>query len=149
MWEKTINLFKSGAAMLQSGKFPPNTPPQYQEELGGINFLRSKKFFIVFFSIIVLFLYFGAGTFVLFMTAPFPTLTVPFVTMFTKAIEILAIIIAAFLGVQTAVDLKYNSTSNSDLHGENINVVETKRIIREGDGNAPKIKPFSVIAIEE
>lgn len=137
--------------MLQSGKYPPNTPSQYQEELGGINFLRSKKFFIVFFSIIVLFIYFGAGTFVLFLTAPFPTLTVPFVTMFVKAIEILAIIIASFLGVQTILDMKYNSSSNTNLEGrnENINIKEEKRIIREGEGDAPEIRPFSVIAVEE
>jgi hypothetical protein len=35
-----------------------------------------------------------------------------YVTIFTKTIEILAIIIAAYLGVQAAVDLKYGSSSN-------------------------------------
>lgn len=151
MWEKTINLFKTGAAMLQTGKFPPNTPKKYQEELGDINFLRSKKFFIVFFSVIVLFAFAAAGVIVLFMTAPLPTLTAPFVTMFVKVIEILAIIIGAFLGVQTAVDLKYNSSSEASFQGRNDTVIikEEKRIIREGEGNAPEIKPFGVIAIDE
>lgn len=42
MWEKTVNIFKSGASMLQSGKYPPNTPSQYQEDMSKINFLASK-----------------------------------------------------------------------------------------------------------
>jgi hypothetical protein len=34
------------------------------------------------------------------------------VTIFTKTIEVLAVIIAAYLGVQAVVDLKYGSSSN-------------------------------------
>lgn len=153
MWDKTVDFVKSAAAMLQSGKVPPNTPAKYDEELGAINFLRSKKFFMVFFSILILLVFASIGVFVLFLTAPLPNLTLPYVTMFTKIIEILAIIIGTFLAAQTSVDLKYGSSSNVNLSGDQsyqkIESFDTKRIIREGEGEAPEIKPFGVIAVDE
>jgi hypothetical protein len=50
-----------------------------------------------------------------------------FVTLFSKTIEIFAIIIASYLGVQAAVELKYNSASNAEVKGEVI--VEQKEVI--------------------
>ena len=50
-----------------------------------------------------------------------------FVTLFSKTIEIFAIIIASYLGVQAAVDLKYHSSSNAEVLGEII--VEKKEEI--------------------
>lgn len=47
-----------------------------------------------------------------------------FVTLFSKTIEIFAVIIASYLGVQAVVDLKYNSSSNAEVLGE---VVVEKR----------------------
>jgi hypothetical protein len=41
--------------------------------------------------------------------------------LFTKTIEILAIVIAFYVGAKTAVDLKYSSNSNSSIS----NVAET------------------------
>jgi len=84
MWNKITDIFLTASAMLKSGKVPPNTPPQYHEDLSKINFLASKKFFVVFCSIGILAIFYAASIFVLFLTAKVPTLTVPFVTIKKK-----------------------------------------------------------------
>ena len=40
-----------------------------------------------------------------------------FVTIFSKTIEILAVIIASYVGAQAVVDLKYGSSSDASLKG--------------------------------
>lgn len=129
MWNNVKDIFKSLPSFLQSGKAPTNIPSKYEEELAGINFLRSKKFFIVFTSVAALFLFFGASVFILFLTATIPTLTVPFVTMFVESLKILAVIIASYLGLQTVLDFKWNSESNTSLEGNqtvNQDIVDPK-----------------------
>jgi hypothetical protein len=106
--------------MLSSGKVPPNTPPEYREDLSKINFLASKKFYVVFCSVIMLALFYAASIVVLFLTAASPSLTVPFVSIFTETIKILAVIIASYLGVQTVLDYKMQSNSSVNLQGQNI-----------------------------
>jgi hypothetical protein len=149
MWEKIVDIGKTAASMLTSGSVPPNTPTKYVEELGSINFLRSKKFFITFTSAIAIFIFFGISVCILFLTAPFPAITAAFTTFYIETLKVVMYVIAFYLGLQTSLDFKYNSNSNIDLKSENVTVVETKRIIREGEGNAPEIKPFGMIAIDE
>lgn len=129
MWTKLIEVAQSAAAMLQSGKVPPNTPLQYKQDLSKINFLTSKKFFVVFCSIVILAGFYAASIFVLFLTATSPNLTVPFVTIFTETIKILAVIIASYLGVQTVLDFKYNSNVSTDLNYSREVVEETVTMI--------------------
>lgn len=151
MWQKITEIAKTAAAMLHAGDVPPNTPERYKEDLSKVNFLASKKFFIVFMSLLMLVVYFAGSVFVLFLTAPFPNLTVPFVTMYVEAIKILAIIIGVFLSAQTIVDVKMSSNNSVNLNQntESVTIKEEKRIVREGNGNAPTIKPFGVIATDE
>ena len=104
MWKKISEIAKTASAMLHSGEVPPNTPPQFKEDLSKVNFLASKKFFVVFCSVLILAFFYGISIFVLFLTASLPTLTVPFVSIFTETIKILAVIIASYLGVQTILD---------------------------------------------
>jgi hypothetical protein len=118
MWDRIVLLGQSLAAMVSHDKVPPNTPPEYIEEMKSINFLRSKKFFVVFSSVLMLLAFFGVSTFILFLTAPLPTITTPFVTIFVETIKIFAIIISAYLGLQAAIDFKYNSESNTSVKGE-------------------------------
>ena len=54
MWNNISNIIKAASAMLNSGQVPPNTPPRYKEDLSKINFLSSKKFYVVFCSVIIL-----------------------------------------------------------------------------------------------
>jgi hypothetical protein len=124
MWDRIVILGQSLAAMLSYDKVPPNTPTKYVEELKSVNFLRSKKFFVVFSSILMLLVFYGISVFILFLTAPLPTITSPFVTIFVETIKIFAIIISAYLGLQAAIDFKYNSSSNTELKGEIIHVKE-------------------------
>lgn len=120
MWEKIVDITKTAGAMLSSGKVPPNTPPEYKEDLSKINFLASKKFYVVFCSVIILALFYAASIVVLFLTAASPSLTVPFVSIFTETIKILAVIIASYLGVQTVLDYKMQSSNNVSIQGQNI-----------------------------
>jgi hypothetical protein len=119
MWEKIVEIAKTASAMLHSGKVPPNTPPQYKEDLSKVNFLASKKFYVVFCSVVILALFYGISIFVLFLTAASPSLTVPFVSIFTETIKILAVIIASYLGVQTILDYKMQSDNTLNLTGSN------------------------------
>ena len=120
MWERIFDISKTAGAMLSSGKVPPNTPTEYKEDLSKINFLASKKFYVVFCSVIILALFYAASIVVLFLTAASPSLTVPFVSIFTETIKILAVIIASYLGVQTVLDYKMQSNNNTSLQGQNI-----------------------------
>ena len=63
MWRKIIEVASSAKAMLQSGQVPPNTPVRYQKDLGKINFLTSKKFYVVFCSVVILALFYIAVVF--------------------------------------------------------------------------------------
>jgi hypothetical protein len=118
MWEKIIQIAQTASSMLHSGKVPPNTPLQYRDDLSKVNFLASKKFYVVFCSVILLAIFYAASIFVLFLTAATPTLTVPFVSIFTETIKILAVIIASYLGVQTILDYRIQSNSDVNLSGD-------------------------------
>jgi hypothetical protein len=115
MWERIVEIAKTASAMLHSGEVPPNTPDRYAKDLSKINFLASKKFYVVFCSVIILAIFYAASIVVLFLTAASPSLTVPFVSIFTETIKILAIIIASYLGVQTILDYKMQSNNNTSL----------------------------------
>lgn len=115
MWEKIVQIAKTASAMLHSGEIPPNTPLLYRKDLSKVNFLASKKFYVVFCSVIILAVFYAASIIVLFLTSAAPHLTTPFVSIFTETIKILAIIIASYLGVQTILDYKMQSSSNLDL----------------------------------
>jgi hypothetical protein len=91
----------------------------FAKDLSKVNFLASKKFYVVFCSVIILAIFYAASIAVLFLTAAAPHLTVPFVSIFTETIKILAIIIASYLGVQTVLDYKMQSNSNVNLEGTN------------------------------
>lgn len=117
MLQNIKDIFKNASSFLKSGEAPPSCPPQYQEELAGINFLRSKKFFITFTSVATLLIFFGISVIILFLTGHNPVLTTPFVTMFVEVLKILAVIIASYLGLQTVLDFKWNSASNTALQG--------------------------------
>ena len=134
MWTKILDIAKTATSMLQSGKVPPNTPKHLEQDMSKINFLASKKFFVVFCSIIILSVFYGISIFVLFLTAPVPNITIPFVTIFTETVKILAVIIASYLGVQTVLDFKYNTnteTSNNysreEVDIKEITVIETNQ----------------------
>lgn len=118
MWHRLSIIGQSLAAMVSHDKAPPNTPSKYVDEMKSINFLRSKKFFIVFTSIMMILGFYGVSVFILFLTAPLPSITAPFVTIFVETIKVFAIVISAYLGLQAAIDFKYNSESNTSLKGE-------------------------------
>lgn len=122
----------TGVSYLSSNRVPPNTSPEKQKRLRSINHMESKKFYIVLTSVIILaFFYFGSVG-LIFLIPTSPEFISGFVTMFSKTIEILSIIIASYVGAQAVVDLKYGSSSSAALEGtthtektENITVIHT------------------------
>jgi hypothetical protein len=113
MWERITDIVKNATAFLYAGKIPPNTPIQYREDFSKINFFSSKKFFIVFSSVILLMVFYLVSVGILFLTSFFPEITQPYVTIFVESIKIFAIIISVYLGLQATIDFKYQSNSST------------------------------------
>ena len=116
MWQNLVNVVQSAGAFLQNGKAPPNTPARLEKQMEDTNHLSSKKFFIIFTSVLMLGALYYSSVAIL-LTIQLPEHVAAFVTLFTKTTEIFAIIIASYLGVQAAVDLRYNSSSNAGIQG--------------------------------
>ena len=126
------NAILTGVSYLSNNKVPPNTPPENQKRLRSTNHMESKKFYIVLTSVIILAFFYFASVGMIFLIPSGPEFIGGFVTMFSKTIEILSIIIASYVGAQTVVDLKYGSSSRAALEGttytektENITVIHT------------------------
>lgn len=117
MFHNLVNIAKSTTAFLQNGVAPPNTPARLEKKLEDTNHLASKKFFIIFTSVLMLAALYYSSVAIL-LAIKMPEHVTAFVTLFSKTIEIFAIIIASYLGVQAAVDLKYSSASNAEVKGE-------------------------------
>jgi len=131
------NAIKSGTSFLTNLTPPGVTDKQEAERLSCINHLESKKFFIVFTSVLILCFFFFLSTGILFFLPPTPEIITGFVTLFTKTSEILAVVIAAYVSVQAAVDFKINSNSTtaianqSQTVNQNINENKTQTLIEE------------------
>lgn len=122
MWQSVVSVVKSASAFLQNGKAPPNTPEYLKQKMEETNHLSSKKFFIIFTSVLMLGVLYYSSVAIL-LTISLPEHVAAFVTLFTKTTEIFAVIIASYLGVQAAVDLRYNSSSNAGIQG-NVEVIK-------------------------
>jgi len=128
MWKNLTNLFKTAASFLSSKKVPPGTPVDLYEQMKKQNHLASKKFFIAFTSFLgVLFFYFMSVA-VLFFIPPQNEIISGYVQIFTKTIEVIAIIVASYLGVQTVADFQYSSSSSTNLESA---LSSTEKIIEE------------------
>ena len=126
------NAVMAGVSYLSSNKVPPNTTPEKQKRLRSTNHMESKKFYIVLTSVIILAFFYFASVGLMFLIPAGPEFISGFVTMFSKTIEILSIIIASYVGAQAVVDLKYGSSSRAALEGtthtektENVTVIHT------------------------
>ena len=143
----------TATSFLQTGVAPPNTPFFQKKELESQNHLSSKKFFIVFSSFLILFIFYFVSVSILFFLPNLPEYITGFVAIFSKTIEVLSIIIASYLGTQAIVDLRYGSNSNVSLQSNSQHNIEqntqTIHIIEEGGLNAPTIKPFSMLACKD
>ena len=132
MWNRIKNTFYTATSFLQTGVAPPNAPIRYREDLSKINFLSSKKFFIVFSSILLLMFFYLTSVGILFLTSFFPTITDSYVTIFVESVKIFAIIISVYLGLQASIDFKYNSSSNQSYETtKSIEQIDEKVIIEE------------------
>jgi hypothetical protein len=133
MWSKIAQTAQSVVSFLQTGKAPKGTPLPLQEEIKRMNHFASKKFFIAFTSFLALCFFYFASVVVLFLLPPDNRdLVSGYVQIFSKTIEVLAIIIAAYLGVQTIADFRYaSSTSVNHDTVKSIEEIDQNIIIEE------------------
>jgi hypothetical protein len=131
MWANVKNILNNAAAFLSSNKVPPNTPIALQESLRYENHFRSKKFFLAFSSFIGLLFFYLLSVGILFLLPAKNELIAGYVTIFTKTVEIVAIIVASYIGVQAAIDFKYGSSSNVNLDSVLTSEQREEKIIQE------------------
>lgn len=131
MWDNIKNIASNAAAFLSSNKVPPGTPAELQTALRNENHFKSKKFFLAFSSFIGLLGFYLLSVAVLFLLPSKNEIISGYVTIFTKTIEILAIIVASYLGVQAAIDFKYGSSSNTNLDSVLTSEQREEKIIQE------------------
>lgn len=129
MWNVLGNIAKTATSFLQTGIAPPNTPDNLKLTLEQTNHLQSKKFFIVFSCFLILGFFYFTSVAILFMLPLVPEIISGYVTIFSKTIEVVSIVVAAYLGVQGIVDLKYNSSSS--VINESISRSEKITIVQE------------------
>lgn len=108
------NLLGSASSFINSGTPPPNVTPDSKdyERLKSLNHMESPKFFVCLVSAAILSFFYFVSVGIMFFLPAIPGIVDGFVAIFTKTTEILAVIIASYVGAQAVVDLKYNSSSN-------------------------------------
>jgi succinate dehydrogenase hydrophobic anchor subunit len=108
------NLLGSASSFINSGTPPPNVAPDSKdyERLKSLNHMESPKFFVCLVSAAILSFFYFVSVGIMFFLPAIPGIVDGFVAIFTKTTEILAVIIASYVGAQAVVDLKYNSNSN-------------------------------------
>ncbi len=131
MWTNLINIFKSAGSFLSSAKAPPGTSIELYQAMRNENHFASKKFFIAFTSFISLMLFYIISVGVLFFLPKGNELIAGYVQIFSKTIEVFAIIIAAYLGVQTVADFRFASSSNTNLDSKLTSEQREEKIIYE------------------
>jgi hypothetical protein len=131
MWANLKNIANNAASFLSSNKVPPGTPIELQSSLRNENHFKSKKFFLAFSSFIGLLAFYLLSVCILFLLPTKNELIAGYVTIFTKTIEIIAIIVASYIGVQAAVDFKYGSSSNVNLDSILTSEQREEKIIEE------------------
>ena len=131
MWANLKNIANNAASFLSSNKVPPGTPIELQSSLRNENHFKSKKFFLAFSSFIGLLAFYLLSVGILFLLPAKNELIAGYVTIFTKTIEIVAIIVASYFGVQAAIDFKYGSNSDTSLESVLTSEQREEKIIQE------------------
>lgn len=131
MWDNIKNIASNAAAFLSSNKVPPGTPVALQESMRNENHFKSKKFFLAFSSFIGLLAFYLLSVAILFLLPDRNEMITGYVQIFTKTVEIVAIIIASYIGVQAAIDFKYGSNSNVNLDSVLTSEQREEKIIHE------------------
>jgi hypothetical protein len=131
MWDSITNIAKNAASFLSSNRVPPGTPIEIQNSLRNENHFKSKKFFLAFSSFIGLLFFYILSVAVLFLLPAKNEIISGYDTIFTKTVEIVAIIVASYIGVQAAIDFKYGSTSNTNFDSILTSEQREEKVIEE------------------
>jgi hypothetical protein len=131
MIKNITDILKTAGSFLSSTKAPPGTSIENLESLRRENHFKSKKFFLAFSSFVGLLFFYILSVAILFFIPPKNELISGYVTIFTKTVEIVAIIVASYIGVQAAIDFKYGSSSNTNFDTVLTSEQREEKIIEE------------------
>lgn len=129
MLKQIKDIYNNATSFLQSGVAPPNCSPDDAAKLEDVNHLGSKKFFVAFSGFLILGIFFAINIAIMFALLKTPEALSHYVIMFTKTMEVFATIMAVYIGGQSIVDLKYNSSSNVSLEQKTEKIDITTKII--------------------
>ncbi len=126
MWASISKISNSLLSFIRTGSAPKDTPVELRELVKKQNHFASRKFYIVFSAFLGLCFFYFTSIAIYFILPSGSEYISGYVTIFSKTIEVLAVIIAAYLGAQAVVDLRYNSNSQASFEGavESITSVE-------------------------
>jgi hypothetical protein len=145
MINRISNFFKTVSAFLQNDEIPPvpsNSSNEELENLANTNHLKSKKFFIVFTSSLMLAFFYFSSVFILFLLPEMPEIIAGYVTIFSRTIEVFSLIVGVYLGIQAAIDFKISSGTNTNYSSNVENI--TEKIYTEEYLSGPKEKDYEV-----
>jgi hypothetical protein len=125
MLNRIKNLVLTASSFLNSNQAPPGVDLESADRLKSVNHLESKKFYAVCVSVLILSFFYFTSVAALFFVPHVPEVVTGFVTIFSKTTEILAVIIASYVGAQAAVDLKYGSSSSASVADSNQTTTQT------------------------
>jgi hypothetical protein len=129
MLKQLLNIAKNASAFLQQGVCPPNTPIEQQQEYKNKNHFASKKFFLTFSGFLILGVFYISSVLILWFFRESTDLLTNYALVFSKTIEVFTAVMMIYLGGQSIVDLKYNSSSNYSSENKREVVEITEKII--------------------
>lgn len=122
MLDNIKNSIQTALSFLQLGKSPINCPSDIKKRIEDTSHFSSKKFFIIFTSLLILAFVFYSSVFILFLfPKDFQPHITAYVTIFSETMKVFGLIIATYLGVQSVADFAFNSSSNVSNNSETIN----------------------------
>jgi hypothetical protein len=131
MFNNTKNLLKTFAAFLSSSKTPPNTSVELYQAMRKENHFASKKFFLTFTSFLAMMVFYFITVLILFLIPKENEMVAAYVQIFSKTIDVVAIIVASYLGTQAVADFRFGGSTNTNFDGVLTSEQREEKIIQE------------------
>lgn len=115
MWGNVTDLFRTLTAFLSSTKAPPNTSVELYKAMRDENHFASKKFYITFTSFLGMMIFYFITVLILFFVPKENEMVVAYVQIFSKTIDVVAIIVASYLGTQVVSEFRFGGSTNTNF----------------------------------
>ena len=148
MWGNITNLFQTLTAFLSSSKAPPNTPKELYKAMRDENHFASKKFYITFTSFLGMMIFYFITVTILFFVPKENEMIAAYVQIFSKTIDVVAIIVASYLGTQVVSEFRFGGSTNTNFDSildseEKNEIIKEENHIIEEYLSGPKEEDYS------